>query len=87
VLPEGLITIADEAFSGNNYYDIITITIPITVKSIGENAFWGKKISEFIYNGTSEEWFKIEIAPTWINTTFYKVTCKDFTLPYGGSPE
>ena len=37
-----------------------TITIPVTVKSIGKEAFYGSALETVYYGGTEEQWNKIE---------------------------
>lgn len=51
VLPEGLETIALEAFAGAGAKNGITIHIPSSVTSIGENAF--ADVAHIYYNGTA----------------------------------
>ena len=56
--------IKENAFEGNQ--DLISITIPNTVKSIGCRSFANcPNLEEIRYEGTVEEWSEIDICDTW----------------------
>ena len=60
VIPEGVTSIGDYAFTG--YTSLMRVTIPSSVISIGSSAFSGcTELSEIFYKGTSDNWYKIEI--------------------------
>ncbi len=59
VIPEGVERIEEDVFSGGK--NLKNVTIPATVKFIGEGAFDGKNKLNVTYNGTETEWQKIEI--------------------------
>ena len=90
VIPEGITSIEADAFSGSEYGYIESITIPSSVKSIGENAFnrWLRVIH---YAGTKEEWNLIN-EETLSEYDFYSllIKCKNGEIYLNGrsaSPE
>ena len=66
VIPEGVETIGEGAFS--KCERINNIVLPSTLKSVGKDAFkresdyYGRYIEYATYNGTKEQWKKVEVA-------------------------
>ncbi len=60
-IPESMTSIGIQAFSSCS--NLISVSIPRSVISIGSGAFsYCKKISDIYYEGSEEEWHKIEIG-------------------------
>lgn len=69
ILNEGIITIEQNAFNGCN--SITSFVIPVSVTSIGAQAFNCSSLVDVYYNGTLDEWMKIDMSyPTW-NPMYY----------------
>ena len=87
-----VVAIAPDAFARQN--EIVSIKLPVSVTVIGKNAFasdnWfvgglGSLTKEvtITYEGTKDEWNKIEKASGWdANTKKITVNCTDGTLTY-----
>ena len=59
-------------------YYIQSITIPNTVKNIGDGAFMFCQFSNITFNGTVEEWNDIKKDSNWnANSSLKTVTCTD----------
>lgn len=64
-------SIGDYAFAGRNSLE--AFFVPVTVTSIGENAFAGCSIfSTIAYEGSQEEWDKIQLGNGWTAFTIYE---------------
>ena len=62
-------------------YYMQSITIPNTVKNIGESAFMFCQLSNITFNGTMEEWNDIKKDSSWnANSRLKTVTCTDGTV-------
>ena len=76
VLPSGMSEISEYAFYGCGGLE--SATLPCSIKTIGAHAFDWCSIVNFVYEGTKEQWAKIEKGEKW--DTFagvYKVHCSD----------
>jgi hypothetical protein len=76
--PEYTITsIGAEIFIGHD--EITIVSIPNTIKKIGNNSFVGlKNLSRILYNGTKEEWNNVQKGANWnYGTGDYTVYCID----------
>lgn len=62
-LPDGITTIEGEAFRGCS--QLRYIKIPNSVTEIGYYAFYGCKNLTILFEGTKEEWDKIEKEAEW----------------------
>lgn len=61
IIQEGITQIGKEAFYNSNF---VSITIPLSVKKIGDNAFSDTyQLQEFKYNGSRSDWDRIEKGP------------------------
>ena len=61
IIQEGITQIGKEAFYHSNF---VSITIPLSVKKIGDNAFSDTyHLQEFKYNGSRSDWDRIEKGP------------------------
>lgn len=59
-IPEGVTTIAENAFTNTN---LVSITVPTSVISVESNAFSDRDTLASVYfNGTTEEWNNISVA-------------------------
>ncbi len=75
-IKEGTKIISGEAFF--QCYYIQSITIPNTVKNIGDGAFMFCQFSNITFNGTVEEWNDIKKDSNWnANSSLKTVTCTD----------
>ena len=64
ILDDPATEIKEGAFEGNQ--DLISITIPNTVKRIGSKAFLGcSNLQDMEYEGNSKDWNKIELGEDW----------------------
>lgn len=80
-LPEGLLAIGDYAFLQSG---ITKITIPSTVKEIGEFAFAGcESLTEIKFGGTMHQWSLLEKHDGWCITSITKVVCSDGNVTLG----
>ncbi len=80
-LPEGLLVIGDYAFLQSG---ITKITIPSTVKEIGEFAFAGCiSLTEIKFGGTMHQWSLLEKHTNWCITSITKVVCSDGNVTLG----
>lgn len=80
-LPEGLLAIGDYAFLQSG---ITKITIPSTVKEIGEFAFAGcESLAEIKFGGTMHQWSLLEKHDGWCITSITKVVCSDGNVTLG----
>ena len=59
VIPEGVVKIADSAFDGRE--NLERITLPSTLRYIGEEAFYGCSLKTVNYRGSKALWNKIKI--------------------------
>ena len=61
---------------------LISITIPTSVKSIGDNAFsFCPELYEIRYNGTHQDWQKIKLGKSWaFHSHINVIECTDGTL-------
>ena len=60
-IPEGVTSIGEETFG--NCYDMTTVTLPHSITSIGDYAFLDcDSLGEVYYNGTEEDFGKIELG-------------------------
>ena len=77
IIPKDIIIIAPYAF--HDCSDWTSLTISKSVVSICDNAFYAcGKLTSITYNGTKEQWNKIERANGWNNFTGdYTVYCTD----------
>lgn len=58
IMQEGITKICDSAFYNS---DVVSVTIPVSVKKIGDNAFLDTyQLREVKYNGSRSDWEKIE---------------------------
>ena len=60
-IPEGVTTIGYQAFK--YWDDLMCVTIPLSVKRIGDQAFLGcHGLKELRYAGSAEQWAAVEIG-------------------------
>ncbi len=82
VVPEGVTTIAEQAFRYNGA--LSSITIPVSITSIKYAAFKGLySLTTLNYNGTKADWAKIEFDPLWNGdggVTITSIVCTDGTI-------
>ena len=80
IIPDSVTSIGSGAFS--NCSGLTSITIPNSVTYIGDYAFEGcSKLKEIHYNGTIEEWNKIQKESWWNDGTGdYTVYCTDSNI-------
>ncbi len=72
---DAVTTIRSGAFG---YYDIGSITIPESVKTIEENAFYGCKVTNFHFEGTMEDWDFVEKHENWRkDSNSFPIICED----------
>jgi hypothetical protein len=62
VLPSGLEVVSEDTF--NNCYELTTIVIPESIKTISKNAFKDSGLTTIFYEGTKAQWNKINIDNT-----------------------
>ena len=77
IIKDGTVSIEDFVLS--NYKKLKSVTIPNSIKYIGRKAFAGcVELSNFIYNGTIEEWNSIKKMAAWnYGALFDKIICLD----------
>ena len=80
-----VVAISGGAFEGCQ--NITSITIPTSIKTIGNNAFHGcVSLAEINYLGTVAEWNKITLNNDWdFNTNEYVIHCKDGDIAKDGT--
>lgn len=62
ILSEGITEVEQEAFA--DCYDTEQLSLPKSLKTIEEHAFWGcSSLKDVYYNGSKSDWKKISIAP------------------------
>ena len=85
VIPSGVTSIGDYAFS--NYSSLTSITISDGVTSIGKSAFSDcSNLTSFTYIGTTTQWQSITFATNWnSHTPDYTVHCKDGDIAKDGT--
>lgn len=54
IIPEGIEELAEEAFWGAFSYKESSITLPKSVTKVGTNCFWEAKVTELIWNASTE---------------------------------
>ena len=62
ILSEGITEVEQEAFA--DCYDTEQLSLPKSLKTIEEHAFWGcSSLKDVYYNGSKSDWKRISIAP------------------------
>lgn len=75
IIPDGIKQICGFAFE--NCASITSVTIPSSVTSIGNYAFFNSHIPECIFNGTMEQWNQISKNSSWNSSSITTVKCTD----------
>ena len=75
VIPEGYVTLGDWSFQGFN--NLVTVTLPTSLKKIGENVFTCVETYKFNYNGTKAQFKKIKVASGNYSLIESDVKCSD----------
>ena len=76
-----LIGIDAHTFSSSAHNTLTAVTLPKSIKFIGDDAFGGAKLTSITYGGTVEEWHKITFGDRcWGINNEITVTCTDGTV-------
>ena len=79
----GITSIGKKSFC---YYNNMTsVTLPVSITSIGDSAFYGCTLSSAYYPGTAEDWAKVFVGELNENLTNNIVFESDSSRPYYGS--
>ncbi|MCH5148436.1 MAG: leucine-rich repeat protein [Clostridiales bacterium] len=80
VIPSTVTTIAQAAFRRAT---LTTLTIPVSVTSIGNYIIQDSAVTSIIYEGTAEQWEAVEKTKYWnMGKTDIEVTCSEITEMY-----
>ena len=79
-IPDGVTSIGSDAFYVCT--SLTSVTIPASVTKISYSVFYGcTSLAAVFYDGTKEDWERIEKAPTiFLKTNVTKITCTDGTV-------
>lgn len=83
-LPENVTSIGILAFVGCK--NLRSVKFPKSLKAVGSDAFYATALSEVLYDGTVEEFDRIQFSSDWCEGCKPVVRCANGTIDFGAGP-
>lgn len=83
-LPENVTSIGILAFVGCK--NLRSVKFPKSLKAVGSDAFYATALSEVLYDGTVEEFDRIQFSSDWCEGRKPVVRCSNGTIDFGAEP-